>query len=336
MRGEDPLARNRALLEFIDQLGPNDFESAIAQFREMGITGDRMGEYSLMLTAWAKVDPVGALDYAGKNTGGGFAQNTILTAWATTDPEAAIRWAQTSFAGEGANPFLPGIIRGLAEADPNRATALLTGMPKSQERGEGLEFLLPHLLQQGPEATRSWIASIQDDSLKNGAIIRTARDLAVKDPAATASWLLATPGEGAQRRIDDVFGIWASSDQQAALSKFSSIPTGEARSDALRGMIRSAAMENPKSAVAMMDRFPSDLTDRSVSDFTLHSMGSDPSTALAQVPRIADEQERDKTYSRALGYWFSQDPTAAQQWVNANQLPASVLERIDRQQKGNR
>ena len=68
MRGENPLDRNRALLAFIDQLGPGDFEAAVAQFRAMGITDSRFGEYALLLSAWAKADPLAALDYAKGNT----------------------------------------------------------------------------------------------------------------------------------------------------------------------------------------------------------------------------------------------------------------------------
>ncbi|MCU0779287.1 MAG: hypothetical protein MUF86_16700, partial [Akkermansiaceae bacterium] len=49
VRGENPLDRNRALLAFIDQLAPEDFEEAVAHFRSLGITEDRFGEYSLLL-----------------------------------------------------------------------------------------------------------------------------------------------------------------------------------------------------------------------------------------------------------------------------------------------
>jgi hypothetical protein len=91
VRGENALERNRALLAFIDQLGPGDFEEAVAHFRSLGITDGRFSEYAMLLTAWSQADPLAALDYAKANTRGGFATGTILSAWATTDPEAAIR-----------------------------------------------------------------------------------------------------------------------------------------------------------------------------------------------------------------------------------------------------
>jgi hypothetical protein len=334
VRGENPLERNRALLAFIDQLAPGDFEEAIAHFRGLGITDNRMGEYSLLLTAWAQADPLTALSYAEKNTRGGFAQDTILTSWASTDPEAAIRWAESKYDGDGANPFMPGIIRGLVETNPARATELLASMPRSEERGKGLDYMLPHLLQQGPEATRNWIASITDEALKNGAILRAATQLAATDPAGTADWLLANPGEATQRRMDDVYSQWARTDAQAAVSSMSSLPAGETRTNALRGVVSSVAAADPRAAVSMMDRFANDVNDRVVQNFVWHSFGSDPSLAASQIARIADEGDRNRMYERALGSWMRRDPSNAQAWIQTNPLPESVQANLMRRQNG--
>lgn len=332
MRGENALDRNRALLAFIDQLAPSEFEAAVANFRQMGLTDARMGEYSLMLTAWAQADPLAALAYTKENTSNGFATDTILTTWATHDPESAIRWANSNFDGEGANPYLAGIIRGISESDPTRATELLTSMPRSEERGKGLEAFLPHLLKQGAEATRAWIAGITDDSLKNGAIMRTADELAANDPAGTVSWLLANPGEASQRRLDNVYSTWAQKDQQAALSSFNSLPAGEDRTNALRGVITSVAAEDPKAAISMLDRYPNDVNDQVVRNVVWHSFGTDPALAASQISRIGDERERNQTYRRAIGNWMERDAAAAQQWLNTHPLPEDVQNDINRRQ----
>ncbi|RYD23662.1 MAG: hypothetical protein EOP88_03295 [Verrucomicrobiaceae bacterium] len=332
VRGENPLERNRALLAYLDQLGPGEFEDAVAHFRSLGLTEARMGEYSLLLTAWAQADPTAALTYARENTRGGFAQDTILTTWATTDPEAAIRWAQSNHEGDGPNPYLPGIIRGLAQTDPARATELLAGLPRSGERGKGLDFMLPHLLQQGNEATREWISALSDESLKNGAMLRVAEQFAAADPAGTASWLLANPGEAAQRRIDDVYGTWAAKDSQAALSSFAALPAGEARSDALRGLIGSVASTDPKQALSLLNRYPNDVDDRVVRNFVQSSFRNDPATAASQIARVGDEREREQMYRRTLGAWMERDSAAANAWIRSNPVPDSVIERINRRQ----
>lgn len=331
VRGENPLERNRALLAFLDGLGPGDFEGAIAHFRSLGITESRTGEYALLLTAWAQADPLSALAYAEKNTRGGFAQDTVLTSWAATDPDAAIRWAETSYQGDGPNPFLPGIIRGLAQSDPARATQLLASLPRSEERGKGLDFMLPHLLEQGSEATRAWISALTDEVLRNGAMIRASERLAVSDPEGTASWLLANPGQASDRQMDNVYSTWAGKDQQAALSSFSALPPGTARSNALRGVVSTVASADVQAALSLMDRYPADVNDRLVQNFVWQALGSDPATAANQIPRIANEGERDQTYRRMLGNWMERDPSAAQAWMQVNPVPDAVRERIARQ-----
>ena len=334
LRGENALERNRALLAFLDQLGPGDFEDAVAHFRGLGITEARMGEYSLLLTAWAEADPVSALAYAKENTGGGFARDTVLTSWATRDPEAAVRWASANHEGDEANPYMPGIIRGIAQSDPARATELLVGMPRSGERGRGLDFMLPHLLEKGTDAARDWVSAITDDSLRNGAMIRLAEPLAAKDPEGTAAWLLANPGEATERRMDDVYSAWARNDTQAAWSSFATLPAGGVRSDALRGVVSSVAREDPKTAISLMDRYPNDVTDRVVQHFVWHSFGSDPAAAAGQIARIADEGQRERTYSRTLDAWIERDPAAANAWLLTNDVPQPVRDRIARRQAG--
>lgn len=334
VRGENALERNRALLAYIDQLGPNDFEEAVAGFRGLGITESRMGEYSLLLTAWAEKDPTSALAFAQANTGNGFARDTILTTWGTTDPDAAIRWAQANFEGDGANPYLAGIIRGLASTDTARASELLAGMPRSGERGQGLDYLIPQLLQQkGGAATRAWIDGLTDDSLKNGAILRSADQLAATDPAGTAAWLIANPGEASKQRLDDVYQAWVGKDSQAALAALGSLPAGEDRSNALRGVVGTIASQNPQSALTLMNQYPNDLSDGTIRNFVRGSFVSDPALAVSQISRIADQGDREQSYRRSIGYWYGQDPAAAVAWVNANQVPDSVRNDLIRRQK---
>lgn len=330
IRGENPLDRNRALLAFIDQLGPGDFEAAVAYFRSLGITDSRSGEYALLLSAWAKADPLAALTYAKANTSNQFATNTILTSWASIDPEAAIRWAQANHEGDGANPYLAGIIRSLAASDPMRATQLLTGMPRSNERGAALDAMLPYLLTQSADAARAWISDLPAESLRDGAMMRVATQLAATDPAGTAAWLVANPGQATQSRMDDVYAVWAEQDQQAALSSLAALPSGENRSNALRGVISNVATTNPREALSMMNRFPNDVTDQVVQQYVWHSFGSDPSAAVTQIARIADEDQRNQMYSRIMGSWLDRDAAAATTWMQSNPLPDAVQEQINR------
>jgi hypothetical protein len=132
------------------------------------------------------------------------------------------------------------------------------------------------------------------------------------------------PGEALDRRLDDVFGIWAKQDEAAARSALNTLPTGEVRSDALRGVVSRLALSKPTEAVALMDQYPDEVNDRTVRNFIWHSFGKDPAAALGEVSRIGDEDRRNEMYRRAMGAWIRRDATAAKAWLSTNPLPESV------------
>lgn len=325
VRGENALDRSRAFLAFIDTLGPDEFEDAVAHFRSLGITQDRMGEYSMLLTAWAKADPTAALAYAQTNTQGDFARTTILSTWAANDPNAAIRWAEANHDGDGPNPHLAGVIRGIASQDPNRATELLTSMPRSRERGQALDAMIPHLVAMGVDEARKWINQLDDEALRNGALERTASRIAQIDPAAAVDMLLANPGQAADRRFDEVFRMWASQDQSAAIDSMKSLPAGEIRSNALRGIVSNTVSRDPAAAVAMLDTYASDVNDDVIRSAAWGAFRQDPSVSVGLIARYSDPNTQNRMYRRTLGIWLEQDPAAARTWINSNRLPEDVL-----------
>ncbi|MFD2255496.1 hypothetical protein ACFSSA_02305 [Luteolibacter algae] len=329
IRGENPLDRGRAMLSWIDSLAPDEFESAVERFRELGPTQNRMGEYAMLLTAWAELDPTAALAYTTEKTRGGMATGTVLTAWASRDPEAAIAWAKANHEGDEANPYMIGIIRGMVETDPARATELLQDLPFSGERGRALQAMIPHLMEMGTEGAKNWIAGLTDEKLRDGATARLAEEMAKKDPSGTAEWLLSNLGENSTRSVDEVFSEWAKTDKAAALDSFEKLPEGDARSRAFRGLVISDARENPQAAIALMDSYPQDVTDRTVQHVIWSSFDKNPDVAASQIGKIQDEGSRNRMYDRALNAWLSRDPAGAKTWINSANLPPDVVQKLD-------
>lgn len=328
--GADPLTRTQAWLDFVNSLSAGEFESVVAEMRERGLQTENLEAYSLLLTAWAKVDPLAALDYAGENTGNSFARNTILAEWARNDPEGAILWAQNNHEGDGANPWMVGVIRGLAASDPTRATDLMNGMPFSRERGQALSALMPQMLALGPETAKAWIEGFTDDSLRDGAIRRASEDLARIDPAGTADWLVKNDGEGARRSMDDVLQIWADQDPNAARGYFQTLPKGDLRTSALRGLTNQMALQDPSAAAKFLDAHAADADDRVYQQFAWHSFRQDPSVGADYIARIQDEGERDRTYRRMLDGWLRRDYDAASGWISGTPLPEGVASHLER------
>jgi len=330
VRDENPLERGQALLAYINQLGPGEFEEAVSHFRSLGLTESRLGEYGLLLSAWAKADPYGALAYATENTSGRFATDTILTTWASLDPLAAVQWAQGQHSGDGANPHMTGVIRGIAASDPELATRLITAMPRSRERGAALDAMIPHLLTQGVDATRAWIANLNDESLRSGAMSRVAERFAANDPAGTVSWLLQGANEATERSMDNVYRVWTNNDSAAAVASLAGLPAGDVRANAMRGVVSSVTRSDPQMAISLMNRYNNDLTDRVVGTFVWRANDVDPAAAAGQISRIQDEGYQSHMYRRMLGNWLDRDPSSAATWIRSNPLPDSVLNHLQR------
>lgn len=335
VRGENVLDRNRAWLRYIDQLAPDEFEAAVEHFRGLGITGTRMGEYALLLSAWAKQDPLNAMAYARANTATRFATDTILTTWATDDPLAAIQWAESNHDGDAANPHMAGIIKGIAPSDPDLASRLLIEMPRSRERGEALDAILPYVLEKGVADARQWIESITDDSLRNGAMMRAAEKFAESDPAGTVDWLIQNPSEATQRRMDDVYRVWMRNLPQDALAALSTMPKGEIRTDALRGVVSAVSSTDPVLAIRLMDQHAADVDDGVVGNFIWRAFDADPAAAADQIQRLENTNQQERSYRWLLDRWLSRDPAAATEWINRNPLPENIIRHLNKGREEN-
>lgn len=326
----DPLDRTQKWLDFLNTLEPGQFEAVVHAFRTGGLTEDHMSEYGMMLTAWAGIDPLAALDYASENTGSPFARNTILTSWATQDPNAAIAWAESNHEGTDANPWMVGVIRGIAPSDPALASQLMEDLPYSRERGEALGTILPQILKQGEDTAKAWALNISDERLRDGAVARLAENLARENPAEAADWLASAPGDGARRAMDDVIGTWADRDFGAAQSYFEKLPGGELRTSALRGLTSQLAVDDPTAAADLLDRHAADADDRVYQSFVWRSRRQDPVLAANYIGQIGDRETRDATYRRLVGRWIRDDAQAAGQWLESASLPESVAGRLQR------
>ena len=320
LRSEDPLERAHSLLAYIDRLNPNDFEAALAHLDSLPITGYREGDYNLLLCAWAKNDPFAALAYTEKNALGQSTANNILATWAVSDTEGAMRWAEAhNKSNDGANPYIAGIIRGIAATDPDRAYQLLTDMPKSLARTSAIDAIMPFVLSQGSESARTWISSLSDDSLRNGAVRLSAKQLADVDPAGTAAWLTANPCEASDDAMAYVYQAWAKTNTDEAIQSFSALPTGETRSMALDGLIKSMTSRDQQGAIALLDQYPDDVSPDCVKNFIWDCYQTDPEFAMSQISRLRSENAQMLQQQQILDVWIQRDPAAAEAWIQNNQ-----------------
>jgi len=298
---EDPIARATDLLTLINSLGAGEFLQVVDDFRALGNTREHMNEYGMLLHAWAKVDPIAALDYAEENTGTQFARQTILASWANDDPESAVVWARDHHEGEDANPWLVGVIRGMASKDPSRATEVLLELPYSRERGTALEAIIPHIAKQGQENALLWLNTITDDKLHTGATAYLAANLVKSDPAGTAEWVSSlSDSEGKSRAASEVAQQWVQEDLQSALNWTETL-SGASKMNAAREVVGSYANENPSQASAWLQTMSGEPGyEPVVRSYIWNTARNNPELSLSHVPEIQSEKSQRKYYERIL------------------------------------
>lgn len=328
----DPIARAQGFLDFVRNLRPDEYLDAVAAFREGGVEEEQFGEYRLLLTAWAQINPLEALDYASGNTGTNLARQTILAAWAKNDTEGAIAWARDNFDNQGddnrANPWLVGVIEGLAPLDPARATQLLEDLPFSRERGEALSAVFDEISREGPDSAKRWVERLTDERLQAGAASRLAGDLANVDPRGAAEWAASLGPEVMNRAAGEIVERWANQDLTAARSWVESQPTEVVAAAGPKLVDEIIRQKDPLTASDWLANYDGNPQfDDTVRSFVWNSMRQEPSLAADWIMRMTSERDQTRTFHRVLGGWMQRDRQGAMDYIAQNPVPESIKRR---------
>lgn len=224
----DPLRKGDEFRTLLSSLDLDGLEELVDFMRTSGLGRENDSEFRMALAAWAQKDPISALNYAEDNSAGNWFKNNILTNWAQFDSRAAEAWAKSNFTGDGANPYMPAVINGIASSDFATADRLLTEMPYSGERGQALNSVVSAAIKLGSDEATRWVENIADDQLRAGAIRRLADELARVQPEDAASWVTKLPtGEDRSAAIQQVAKRWVRNDVDAGLAWVDSLSAQE-------------------------------------------------------------------------------------------------------------
>jgi hypothetical protein len=328
----DPLARAEGFLELVRNLSPDQYLAVVAAYREGGISNEQFGEYRLLLTSWAQVNPLEALAYAKENTNSSYARQTILAAWAKNDSESAISWALDNFDNEGddtkANPWMVGVITGIASTDLGRATQLLEELPFSRGRAEALDAIFKEVTANGNEDAKRWIAQLTDPKLKEGAASRLAGLIANQDPQSAADWAATLGPDIMKRAAGTIVDRWAASDLSAAqawVDRQAQDIVAASGPNLVQKMIQ---QEDTATAANWLADYEGDPAfDDSVRSLVWHSMKDDPSTAADWIMKLTSPQDQERTFHRVLRGWMQDDNEGAMEYINNNPVPESIRRR---------
>jgi hypothetical protein len=329
----DPLDRQAALMELIKNLSPEHYASLADQYNGLDHFGNSSGEYAMILRSWAKVDPVGALEYTTKQPDSLQQSSIVLASWAGRDGAAAERWALENHKGDGPNPWMASVIRGIAINDIAHASELTAAMPYGLERGNAVEAVTRALLMQGKDVAMAYPDSVKDTQLRAGFVAMIADGLLAKggDPQQTAAWLASFPDADVQKRSAGQVGEAMAKYDPAAAQNWVKSLSPEAQSEAIVDMVVPFSNKNITDTANWISTFSGvPGYDKVIEEFVWSCDVRAPEQSAAWISGITNEQQRNTLYHKMLGDWAKRDPTAVKTWVANNPVPNSILQRFNR------
>ncbi len=326
----DAYERQRALMDFYDTLAPEQFAAVADEFQELYHYGNTGTEMELLFQAWAKADPTAALDYIDENPDMRRNRGEVLETWAANDAAGAEKWALDRHDGDGANPYMASVIRGIAAYDLPNASRLTAEMPVSRERGQAIDAMAKALLMSGTEAALAFPDTIEDEHLKGSFVLMISQNLSRKDPQAAADWVAAMDGTFQERAAGNIAGRLAGVDVDKAEEFVNSLQP-VAKANAAVATIPEMSRED----IAGTARWVSTMAgtpgyDKVVESFVWSCDERAPEQSAAWIRGVADTNQQTKLYHRMLGNWARRDKDAVRSWVAENEVPDNVRKRFSR------
>jgi hypothetical protein len=324
----DPFERQRALMDLVQTLDPGEFQALAEQYRNTDHLSGSRGGFDIILNAWAKIDPLTALEYTKENTGRD-SIGTVISTWAINDPAAAEAWVLANHQGDGPNPYLPGLIRGLAGVDLESATRLVQTMPRSNERNDAIDSITRALFVQGTDAALAYADTITDNTLRGSFFAAITERLLGKDVDQAAAYVSAQTDPTIQSRAARIVAQALGRKDLAAAKTWFDTLKPEAKSQAAPILIpEMSATDIPGTAKWVSSLVGTPDYDRAVEAFIWSCDTRAPEQSAAWISGISDSKQQLKVYYKMLGDWSKKDPAAVKNWVATNQVPAQVSKKF--------
>lgn len=293
---EDPASRIASLLDYAENLRPDQIPEAVKNIR---LSAPHWDPEAKMIT------------------------HILLTRWAIDDPEGALASLKGIDLGKfGADPI--SVLSGVASEDPKTAISWLddpdNSMVKLPFMGQILAgSIAKEWVRRDPDAALQWARNLPD-SQKAGAFSGVLGSLASTDPAKAAGLAMELdPGGSREHIVGEIAESWARVSPNEALAWATSL-TGKDRERALRSSLDQWARNDSKGAAAFVGALDAGERGALLQSVSSPWARQEPSKAAEWVMSHAGVDESRDAAGKALGdvlwQWTTRDPEAAGNWLN--------------------
>jgi len=341
----DTLERVGRTTTLLESLELEDLPGVLAVYERM-IPSIDVPELAAFFNAWARIDPVGAIEYALAFPRRSMLEErrigvrAALAGWAYADPSKA-RVAAEEVAESHAplrNDVWVGLVAGWVRSDlgAEGLAAFLADLRPQSQRVAAVDVAVRELVRTGgAEAALDWANTIvgdqsQEERFRRAVFESSVRAAAASDPARTGAWAL--EHAEAAYAVDTPVIIasgWGRADGAAALEWLGAYPAGESRDKGVREAFLAWSAADWKSAQAWLESTSqSALRDPALEIWAKRHLALEPAEALAACERILDVARRQRCLASGAKRWYARDALAAEEWLQTSPLDEEIRSEV--------
>jgi hypothetical protein len=342
----DAIERQGRTASLLEALGP-DTVPAVAALYERMIPLISRSELAAFFAAWARFDPLGAIDYAlawqlpEEKERRQLGVSAAIRVWAHRDPLAA-RQAVEQIDADGPGAVRQVVPQALATgwaSSPRGQEGLasfLADLPPLRSRVELIETAVRELVRGGgAEAALGWAEPVLRDEgyepvFKRSVFEAAAGSAAQWDPERAAAWAVEHSGaDYAEDAVGIVAKHWGRRDGAAAMAWLAEQPAGERRDQAAREAFGQWSRTDPRSAMAWLSaEEPTAVHDPALEFKAQRLAAAKPELALGFCERIQDGARQQGCLESTAKKWYAQDAVSAETWLQQSSLDEEARSRV--------
>lgn len=286
----DPFSRTEALSTVFLRWGEIDPQSAAVQVLQVEGQSARTHVLRSVLEGWVQSAPDDAIAWAGSLED----RKLGRTATALAQLDCAQLWPEKIFALDSTAQHPVGLneaTRELTRRDPAAALAAIETLPDPRHRELALRTYAEELARTDPEAAGHFALANTDEEVRRGLLSAVVKSYTRSDPVAALDWIRRNVPESPLRPdlIRQATMALAEQDPQAASLVFPEIE-GEQSAYMARTIATTWVQTDPGAAVAWAAQLPvGDARNQAVTGLLEELFRADPATALVTAQRTFDE-----------------------------------------------
>ena len=315
--------------------GEEDPEAAFASLQKIGMMERAFGSMSV-LAAVASTDPQAAADWlmapdnlmAMVPRAGDFMATTVTKEWAKRDPDAALAWAKGLPEGKRAGAY-NGVLGSLAADDPQRASQMAMELEAGKDRENLIGNIAESWSKKSPAEAMAWAQGLEAGKERDTAISKSLGGWAQAAPLEAAAFLDQMGEEEKAAHVGAVAGRGLGRPPREPPLGWRTRRREKARTRACARRCGCGAATEPAAASTWLASQPEGPSrDHGIVSLASTTFDEDPASAVTWAAAISDEQMRQEHVNRGVTRWLKDEPEAATQWLQSN----DVLSQEERQQ----